>query len=135
MHTINRCLLFALMGTASFDALATAAVHADVVDALKAELPMPPGDAASTNTAWRIHAGSTLRKSIETWASAARYQVVWHARHGFNIEANATFQGDFLTATKSLFDGYGASESPLYVDVYPDQRLLVVTSTSAAVLP
>lgn len=135
MHTLYRRLSLTMASVASIALAGPSAAHADIIDALKADLPMPPGEAPSAATRWRIRAGSTLRQAIEAWANAASYQVVWHARHGFNIEADATFQGDFLTAVKSLFEGYGAADSPLSVDVYPDQRLLVITSAANAVTP
>lgn len=132
---MNCRLLIALAIAALANLAGIGPAHADIIDALKADLPMPPAAAPSAATGWRIHAGSTLRQTIDQWASAARYQVVWHARHGFNIEADANFPGDFLTAVKNLFDSYEAADAPLYVDVYPDQRLLVVTSATATVLP
>lgn len=129
---MNRLLLFALAVATGALFATTGTVRADAVDALKADLPMPHDAVPSTAHAWRIHAGRTLRQTIEEWATAATYQVVWHASHGFDIEADARFQGDFLTAVKTLFEGYGAADAPLYVDAYPDQHLLVITSARAA---
>ncbi|WP_250625584.1 toxin co-regulated pilus biosynthesis Q family protein [Pinirhizobacter soli] len=126
--------LLAALGTSACSA--NAASDRDIVDVLKANMRLPVTSAKDAvrpapNPTWRIRTGSTLRLTLTEWANTARYKVVWEARHGFDIEADATIPGDFVAAVTALFDAYRSAAPALYVDIYPDQRIIVVTSDTA----
>jgi len=79
---------------------------------------------------YSIRAGQTLRQAVEQWAVKAGYKVVWQPDYAFDIEADASFPGDFITAVTALFDAYRQAKQPLFVDIYPSQHLVVVSASA-----
>jgi type IV pili sensor histidine kinase/response regulator len=85
--------------------------------------------------AWTIKQGETLTQAINDWATKAGYSVVWNADHTFNIEASASFDGNFIKAVTDLFDAYKNADRPVVVDLYPDQKpkpIVVVSNAKKA---
>lgn len=77
--------------------------------------------------AWEIKPGG-LRVQISAWAAQAGYQVVWKADTDFLMESQASFQGDFLSAVKSLFWGLQRTgDHSLRVTVYQGNKVLEIT--------
>lgn len=85
--------------------------------------------------AWTIKQGETLTQALNDWAGKAGYSVVWNADHTFNIEASASFDGNFIKAVTDLFDAYKGADRPIVVDLYPDQKpkpIVVVSNAKKA---
>jgi hypothetical protein len=82
--------------------------------------------------AWTIKQGETLTQALNDWAKKAGYSVVWNADHTFPIEAAASFDGDFISAVRTLFDAYKDSDRPVVADLYPDQKPKPVVVVSNA---
>ena len=83
-----------------------------------------PGDDLSVET-WTINKGS-LQAQLESWANRAQYHVIWRAAHDFDLEAMATFEGDFVAAIKQLFLGLHRSGNALRVTVYQSNKVVEV---------
>ena len=83
-----------------------------------------PGDDLSVET-WTINKGS-LQAQLESWANRAQYHVIWRAAHDFDLEAMATFDGDFVAAIKQLFLGLHRSGNALRVTVYQSNKVVEV---------
>ena len=72
--------------------------------------------------------GASLRATLQRWAHASGWQdIVWKLPEDtdFTLGATARFQGDFLSATRSLINALG-SEANLRVKLHHANRVLVV---------
>ena len=83
---------------------------------------------SGVNAVFEAYRGASLRETLQRWASAAGWQeVVWKlpADTDFTLGAAARFQGDFLSATRSLVNALGA-EANLRVRFHHANRVVVV---------
>lgn len=79
---------------------------------------------------WQISpADATLRKALSKWAARAGWQLVWEASVDVPINVNATFEGDFRTAVKRLFQSLSASDVNLSGMLYAGNKVLRVTES------
>lgn len=77
---------------------------------------------------WCGYPGNTLRGTLQTWATTAEWTLQWRFPHDYPISITTCFQGDFTQALQQLAQAYRKAERPFYLDLYPKQRLLVVSS-------
>lgn len=79
---------------------------------------------------WQISPGdATLRKALSKWAARAGWQLVWEASVDVPINVNATFEGDFRTAVKRLFQSLSAADVNLSGMLYAGNKVLRVTES------
>lgn len=74
---------------------------------------------------WTINPGS-LHAQLESWSFKAQYQLVWKAKHDFELETKANFSGDFVVAIKQLFAGLHRGGHALRVTVYQGNNVIEV---------
>ncbi|KMY85742.1 hypothetical protein BUMB_03037 [Candidatus Paraburkholderia calva] len=81
---------------------------------------------------WTAPAGSTLRDSIQEWATQAQWTLVWDAPDGvdksvnYPIIAALQFQGPIDQAVDDCIRLYENSKKPLAIEINSSQRLLYV---------
>ncbi len=75
---------------------------------------------------WSIVPG-LLRGQLESWSVKAGYQVVWKARHDFEMQTQAVFRDDFVGAVKRLFFGLHKHGNLLKATIYQSNRVLEIT--------
>lgn len=83
---------------------------------------------SGASAVFETYRGASLRETLQRWAQAAGWQeVVWKlpADTDFTLGAAARFQGDFLSATRSLVNALGA-EANLRVRFHHANRVVVV---------
>ncbi|MBD8792699.1 toxin co-regulated pilus biosynthesis Q family protein [Pseudomonas syringae] len=79
---------------------------------------------------WVIAASdTTLRRALNKWAVRAGWQLVWEASVDVPINVTASFEGDFRTAVKRLFQSLSASDVNLNGMLYAGNRVLRVTES------
>lgn len=79
---------------------------------------------------WAMTASDvTLRRALGRWAAKAGWQLVWDASVDVPINVNATFEGDFRTAVKRLFQSLSAADVNLTGMLYAGNRVLRVTES------
>jgi hypothetical protein len=71
----------------------------------------------------------TLRRALGKWAAKAGWQLVWEASVDVPINVTATFEGDFRTAVKRLFQSLSAADVNLTGMLYAGNRVLRVTES------
>lgn len=71
----------------------------------------------------------TLRRALGKWAARAGWQLVWEASVDVPINVTATFEGDFRTAVKRLFQSLSAADVNLTGMLYSGNRVLRVTES------
>jgi hypothetical protein len=92
--------------------------------ALEATHPPTVGPAVQAEE-WSIAPG-LLRGQLENWSVKAGYQMVWKARHDFEMQSPAVFRDDFVGAVKRLFLGLHKHGNLLKATIYQDNRVLEV---------
>jgi hypothetical protein len=75
--------------------------------------------------------GYDLRVTLESWAAATGWTVNWQSEFKYQIEADATFQGDFVQATTDLIKAMSAARPTITVDFYAANRVVVISNTLA----
>lgn len=79
---------------------------------------------------WVIAASdTTLRRALNKWAVRAGWQLVWEASVDVPINVTASFEGDFRTAVKRLFQSLSAADVNLNGMLYAGNRVLRVTES------
>jgi hypothetical protein len=72
--------------------------------------------------------GYDLRATLESWAAATGWTVNWQSEFKYQIEANATFQGDFLKATSDLIQAMSDARPTITVDFYAANHVVVISN-------
>lgn len=75
--------------------------------------------------------GYDLRVTLESWAAATGWTVNWQSEFKYAIEADATFQGDFVQATSDLIGAMSTARPTITVDFYSANRVVVISNTLA----
>lgn len=100
------------------------AVVPPVVVAKVAPPPKP------TPEQWKLNTSDvTLRRALGKWAAKAGWQLVWDASVDVPINVSATFEGDFRSAVKRLFQSLSAADVNLTGMLYAGNNVLRVTES------
>ena len=75
---------------------------------------------------WHLSQGS-LRTQLDIWASRASWQLIWNADTDLDMQASASFRGNFVAAVTQLFEGLHAAGFPLRATFYPPNNVLEVS--------
>lgn len=75
--------------------------------------------------------GYDLRVTLEEWASQTGWTVNWQSEFKYEIEADATFHGDFVKATSDLIGAMSNARPTITVDFYSANRVVVISNTLA----
>lgn len=86
------------------------------------------GDARGT---YIVEEGYRLRQTINSWADAAGWKVVWESEHDYVIEAHAEFAGDFVEASSQLFSAMKDARPAITVVYHKGNKVVVVSNQSA----
>lgn len=81
---------------------------------------------------WMLNTSDvTLRRALSKWAAKAGWQLVWDASVDVPINVTATFEGDFRSAVKRLFQSLSAADVNLTGMLYAGNRVLRVTESGS----
>ena len=75
---------------------------------------------------WHLSLGR-LRTQLDVWASRASWQLIWNADTDLDMQASASFRGNFVAAVTPLFEGLHAAGFPLRATFYPPNNVLEVS--------
>lgn len=79
---------------------------------------------------WMLNTSDvTLRRALGKWAAKAGWQLVWDASVDVPINVTATFEGDFRSAVKRLFQSLSAADVNLTGMLYAGNKVLRVTES------
>lgn len=88
----------------------------------------PAAAAAPSLETWEAKKGSTLRKSVTSWAEKAGWDLDWKAHDlDYPIEAPLRFEGSFEEAIAKLFPLYDQAERSFRVKGSRAQKLLIIS--------
>ncbi|AWK15621.1 toxin co-regulated pilus biosynthesis Q family protein [Candidatus Fukatsuia symbiotica] len=100
-----------------------APIKAGIIPIVK---PVPPP------RIWRVKPGRTLKHVFMKWAddekchATKRWSVRWNTQTDYLIDSPLTFTGSFEAMTQKLFSLYRHANTPLYVDGYKAQCLIII---------
>ena len=77
-------------------------------------------------TEWIVVPGF-LRGQLEGWASQAGYQLIWKARHDYEMHSQSIFRESFVDSVKRLFNRMHAHGNLLRVTIYEVNQVIEVT--------
>lgn len=82
---------------------------------------------AAPHYLWEVRKGTSLKETLQAWSKAAGWQDLnWEAHQDdVTFEADAKFQGDFVSAVKQLLKALPPSVK-LKADIFHENRLLVI---------
>ena len=94
----------------------------------------PAGEGAAappvrTARGWAAMSGSDLKGTLDGWARAAGWTLVWDSPVNYRLRASAQFGGDFETAVASLVDTIHRSNPEVLVTMYRGNRVVHVETT------
>lgn len=76
---------------------------------------------------WTANSGTTLRETIQRWATKERYTLDWQAPDlDYPIVAPLEFEGSFESAVAAIFTLYDKSKRPFLVEGKRKQKRLIV---------
>lgn len=82
-----------------------------------------------TARGWAAMSGSDLKGTLDGWARAAGWTLVWDSPVNYRLRASAQFGGDFETAVASLVDTIHRSNPEVLVTMYRGNRVVHVETT------
>lgn len=79
---------------------------------------------------WCLYRGETLKSAVTGWAQRVGWSLQWELQYDYPIMATACFRGTFLQVMPGIAHAYSHAERPFYLDLYPKQRLVVLSVPS-----
>lgn len=84
------------------------------------------------NTQWRAVEGRTLRRTLEDWARAEGWTVIWDIKRDFVLGANASFTGNLSGAIDQLFLSTATVNREVAVEMYSGNNVIRVVERKGA---
>ena len=84
----------------------------------------PPGEPA--HAGWRVHAGETLRETLDRWGARAGIDVLFLTDRRYRLGETRTFEGAFGEAARALFAALAHLPRPPVGELSGDGRRLTV---------
>ncbi|MDW9479061.1 hypothetical protein GOB57_10335 [Sinorhizobium meliloti] len=75
-----------------------------------------------------VEEGYMLHSTLNTWAEATGWKVIWNSEHDYLIEASATFSGDFVKASSDLIKAMADARPQITVDYYQGNKVIVISN-------
>ena len=97
---------------------------AAVVEPVPDVAPPPPGEPA--HAGWQVHAGETLRATLDRWGTRAGIDVLFLTDRRYRLGGNRTFEGGFAAAARALFTALAHLPRPPVGEFSNDGRTLTV---------
>lgn len=76
---------------------------------------------------WYVPRGVSLFNVLQHWTDAAGWSLIWNVEYQFDLMATASFSGNFMDAMRMLMDSLGGVQPILYIRVYPENKVVVVS--------
>lgn len=84
-------------------------------------------EAITPQKSWCAQSGNTLKESLITWGKTSGWSIKWQSEYDYPVLAPVCFTGSFEQALEQVIHAYKEAEYPLYLDLYPQQQLSVIS--------
>jgi hypothetical protein len=88
-----------------------------------------PDVTISSSVSWKVPAGGTLRDILTDWCEAGGWTLVWNSDYEYPIQAGASFDGDFITATSALVKSLAEAKPPVKASFYRGNKVLLISTS------
>lgn len=78
-----------------------------------------------------VESGYMLRTTLAEWASASGWTVVWDTEYDYAITSKATFQGDFIEASRQLITAMKDARPTITADFFKANKTVVISNKLA----
>ncbi|WP_183085126.1 toxin co-regulated pilus biosynthesis Q family protein [Trinickia fusca] len=85
-----------------------------------------PSPSSPPSQRWTVARDGQLQAVLTDWCRRAGWTLVWKSEYSYRIDAEATFNGDFVSAVTSMLAALGNVSPPIYPDIYKGNRVLVI---------
>lgn len=75
---------------------------------------------------WTLTVGSTVKASLERWASQSGWHVVWDEPKDWVVPATSSFEGTFQTAAETVIQTLAANGALIHAQFYLANHTMVV---------
>lgn len=82
--------------------------------------PMPP-----QAKVWILRPGS-LMNQLDEWAKGESWKLIWQANYDLDLNADATFSGDFIKVVEQIFNSLPRKNNGLRVSIYKQNKVVEV---------
>jgi len=98
---------------------------ADAQDASKS------GATPAAASYWKVPRDAQLQTVLTDWCRRAGWTLVWQSEYSYRIEAEANFNGDFVSAVTSMLTALSNVSPPIYPEIYKGNRVVVIKNNPA----
>ncbi|MDL4860766.1 toxin co-regulated pilus biosynthesis Q family protein [Halomonas elongata] len=117
-----------LGGAQSVDLSSSTSVGVDAkTAAVSTPLTSSNAEEVTASQLWFIPKGGPLSEGLQKWADESGWSLVWESQVDYHMASSVSFDGAIEQAVKKLILLYSKAENPLYADISPQQRLIVVS--------
>lgn len=78
-----------------------------------------------------VVSGYYLRSTLQRWSDDTDWTLVWNSNYDYAIESNASFKGDFITATTALSEAMKNARPRITIEFYKVNKTIVVSNNAA----
>ena len=79
---------------------------------------------------YQVTIGNKLTNTLNEWAKQENWLVSWNSNYDYLINANATFDGDIIQASKSLLKSMGRTEPQFFIKFYRGNKLMIISDST-----
>ncbi len=79
----------------------------------------------TTPTYWILKQGS-LMNQLDEWAKKESWKVIWQANYDLDLNAEASFSGDFINVVEQVFNALPKKNNGLRINIYKANRVIEV---------
>lgn len=74
---------------------------------------------------WVLRQGS-LMNQLDEWARGENWKLIWQANYDLDLNADATFSGDFIKVVEQIFNSLPRKNNGLRVSIYKQNKVVEV---------
>lgn len=74
---------------------------------------------------WVLRPGS-LMNQLDEWARGENWKLIWQANYDLDLNADATFSGDFIKVVEQIFNSLPRKNNGLRVSIYKQNKVVEV---------
>lgn len=78
-----------------------------------------------TSKVWVLKQGS-LMNQLDEWAKGESWKLIWQANYDLDLNADATFTGDFIKVVEQIFNSLPRKNNGLRVSIYKQNKVVEV---------
>ena len=79
---------------------------------------------------YQVSIGNKLTNTLNEWARQENWLVSWNSNYDYLINANATFDGDIIQASKNLLKSMGRTEPQFFIKFYRGNKLMIISDST-----